>query len=86
MPLNEPFEADIPGYDAHDTSSGSSSGHCHLSIRDGYADVTEATCPDLICAKHRPISRQGEAIICLPNRIVIEVISSKQYDVDAVSE
>ena len=79
LPLDEPFEGDIAGY-------GSSSGFCHLSIHDGYADVTDATCPDLICAAHRPISLQGEAIICLPNRIVIEVVSRDDSDsIDAVS-
>ena len=44
-----------------------------LVIRDGKAYVETATCPDGICVGHRPISRKGESIVCLPHRIVITV-------------
>lgn len=44
-----------------------------LVIRDGKAFVETATCPDGICVGHRPISRKGESIVCLPHRIVITV-------------
>ena len=44
-----------------------------LVIQDGKAYVESATCPDGICAAHRPISRDGEAIVCLPHRVVITV-------------
>ena len=32
-----------------------------------------ASCPDGICAAHKPISREGESIVCLPHRVVITV-------------
>lgn len=44
-----------------------------LIIRDGKAHVETATCPDGICAAHKPISREGESIVCLPHRVVITV-------------
>lgn len=44
-----------------------------LVIQDGKAYVEWASCPDGICAAHRPIHRQGESIICLPNKVVIAV-------------
>lgn len=44
-----------------------------LVIREGKALVEEATCPDGICAAHKPISREGESIVCLPHRVVITV-------------
>ena len=44
-----------------------------LVIREGKAFVETATCPDGICVGHRPISRKGESIVCLPHRIVIKV-------------
>ena len=47
-----------------------------LIIRDGKAYVAEASCPDGICAAHRPISRRGESIVCLPHRVVITVRTS----------
>ena len=44
-----------------------------LIIRDGKAYVEYASCPDGICAALRPVSYGGESIICLPNKVVIEV-------------
>ena len=47
-----------------------------LVIREGKAFVETATCPDGICANHKPISREGESIVCLPHRVVITVRST----------
>lgn len=58
-----------------------------LIIKDGKAMVTEANCPDGICANHKPISREGESIICLPHKLVITVSNDKTEDneIDAVA-
>ena len=44
-----------------------------LVIKDGKAYVETATCPDGICAAHKPISREGESIVCLPHKVVVTV-------------
>ena len=56
-----------------------------LIIRDGRAFVESATCPDGICAAHHPISRNGESIICLPNRVVITVSTENQNPPDLIA-
>lgn len=43
-------------------------------IENGKARVTEADCPDGICKDYRPISYVGETIICLPHKVVIEIV------------
>ena len=48
-------------------------GYNILVIKDGKAYVSEASCPDGICSSHRPIRHNGESIICLPNKVVVEV-------------
>lgn len=48
-------------------------GYNILVIKDGEAYVSEASCPDGICSAHKPVSRDGESIICLPNEVVISV-------------
>ena len=48
-----------------------------LTIVDGQADMTEADCPDKICVDHIAISRAGESIVCLPHRIVVEIIAGE---------
>lgn len=49
-----------------------------LVIKDGKAYVERASCPDGICSSHKPISYGGESIICLPNKVVVEVTSTQQ--------
>ena len=51
-----------------------------LIIRDGRAYVETATCPDGICAAHRPVFRNGESIVCLPHRVVITVFTEQGTD------
>ncbi|MBQ9086040.1 MAG: NusG domain II-containing protein [Clostridia bacterium] len=48
-------------------------GRNTLVIRGGTAEVSDANCPDGLCAEHRAVSRDGESIVCLPNRLVITV-------------
>lgn len=56
-----------------------------LVIRDGTARVESATCPDGICAAHKPISREGESIVCLPHRVVITVQTSVGEEPDIIA-
>lgn len=58
--------------------------HCTLSLVDGSADVISSECPDKICRDHAPVSRNGEAIVCLPAKIVITIISDQNSDVDVI--
>lgn len=64
-PLSEDRVVDIP----------SESGHNRLIIQDGKAKMDTATCPDGICVAHYAIHRQGESIVCLPNKVVVTVTS-----------
>jgi len=51
-----------------------------LVIKNGQAYVETATCPDGICAGHKPISREGESIVCLPHKVVITVFATEEKD------
>ena len=55
-----------------------------LVIRDGAAWMEEADCPDKICISQGRISREGQAIICLPNRVTVTVVGGSQPGVDIV--
>lgn len=56
-----------------------------LVIKDGKADVTEADCPDKLCVKQNEINKNGETIVCLPHKVVVEVVSFKEAQLDAIS-
>lgn len=57
-----------------------------LEIRDGQADMTEASCPDRLCVEQKEISRQGEMLVCLPNKVTVEIRRGGQGEVDAVAD
>ncbi len=56
-----------------------------LVVKDGAADITDASCPDGICVNHRAISRQSETIVCLPNKVVVEIQNGEESDVDSMT-
>lgn len=56
-----------------------------LMVKDGAADITDASCPDGICVNHRAISRQSETIVCLPNKVVVEIQNGEESDVDSMT-
>lgn len=49
-------------------------------ISDGKVYMEHASCPDGICVSHRAIFRDGESIVCLPNRVVITVVTEDKTD------
>ena len=51
-----------------------------LVISDGKAYIEKATCPDGICVGHAPIFRDGESIVCLPQKVVVTVITNNSAD------
>ena len=57
-----------------------------LVISGGEADIVEAACPDKLCVRQKAIKYDGETIVCLPNRVVVEVISESSNGVDAVAQ
>ena len=71
FPLDEDLEFKIEGYE---------DGTNYLVIKDGEAFLTEASCPDLLCVHMGKISSQGQSIICLPNRVVVEIRDDNESD------
>lgn len=61
-------------------------GYVKVAVSEGKASVAQADCPDQICVSTGAISRPGQAVICVPYRVVVEVIGGKAWaDVDAVT-
>lgn len=44
-----------------------------IEIKNGRVDVTWAVCKNQICVNHKAISKKGEQIACIPNKILITV-------------
>lgn len=60
-------------------------GYNVLEIKEGKADITEASCPDGICVNHRAVSKQSQSIVCLPNKVVVEIESGEEAELDAIT-
>lgn len=56
-----------------------------LEIKDGEVKMKEADCPDQICVNQKAISKEGESIICLPNKIVVSIVGGQKNELDAVT-
>ena len=56
-----------------------------LCILNGEAYLIDATCPDHLCVKQGKISKEGETITCLPNKLTVTVFGGEKSDVDLVS-
>ncbi|MDF2486313.1 MAG: putative rane protein [Herbinix sp.] len=56
-----------------------------FEIKDGYVDMSDASCPDKICVNHKSIHYNNETIVCLPNKVVLEVMGSENSGVDAIA-
>lgn len=51
-------------------------GHTnHITIKDGQVSMSYSTCRNQVCVNTGAISKTKDAIVCLPNRVVVEIIS-----------
>ena len=56
-----------------------------VSIQNGEVSMKEADCPDQICVRQKAISKEGESIICLPNKVVVSIVGGEEKELDAVT-
>ena len=74
-PLGEDRQLTVPG----------PLGEEIIEIRGGEAFVQSSPCPDKICIQQGRISKPGQWIACLPNKVFIRVSGTSGDDVDLVS-
>ncbi|MCR5143789.1 MAG: NusG domain II-containing protein [Lachnospiraceae bacterium] len=55
-----------------------------LTIKDGKAYMSAANCPDHLCMKQGKIHQDKQTICCLPNKVVVTVISNEKNEYDSV--
>lgn len=55
-----------------------------LVIEDGRAYLSDANCPDKLCVHQGKISKTGEVITCLPNKLTVTVFGAEE-SVDLIS-
>ena len=63
---------------------GKNGGTNTLMIKDGYAWVSEASCPDGLCKNMGKIRNSSQSIICMHNEVVIRITGGEVSEIDAV--
>ena len=57
-------------------------GYNILKIEDGKADVISADCYSNDCVHQKKISKNGEMIVCLPHKMVVQITSYEESEND----
>ena len=57
-----------------------------IRIQDGAAYMEEANCPDGYCEEQGKISGRTQTIVCLPHKLVVEVLDADGLENDSASE
>ena len=76
IPLSENTEYKIEGTvpsELHVDGNNTEYNVNVIVIKDGKCHMESANCPDKLCVEQGEISKEGEAIICLPHRVVITI-------------
>lgn len=69
--------------DTEKTIHVSNGGTNTFEIRNQAIVMVHADCGDKTCVNTGKISRTGESIVCLPHRLVLEIIPERSADEDA---
>jgi len=57
-------------------------GTTYIEISGSRARVTYSDCPDKICVHSGWINKPGQMIVCLPNRVIVQMTSDMEQDID----
>ena len=67
------------------TVKGKDGTYNTFEIKDGFVDMLDASCPDKLCVNHSNIHYNNETIVCLPNKVVLQITGAGESEVDAVT-
>ncbi len=60
-------------------------GETRIMVENGSVWITDAPCPQKICQKMGKINRTGEMIVCIPNKVIIQVESGDDQAIDGIT-
>ena len=55
-----------------------------IQISGGAASMLDANCPDSYCLHQAPIMYTGQTIVCLPNRLVVQIRAAEEGEHDII--
>jgi hypothetical protein len=70
IPLSENREIEVEG----------PLGQSHIEIKDGKVRMLDSPCPLKICVKSGYIDDPNDIIVCLPNRVIVNITGEEKFD------
>ena len=61
-------------------------GMVRIRMENGHVWIEETPCPHQLCKKMGHISKAGETLVCIPNKVFIIIEGDSPSDVDAVTQ
>lgn len=56
-----------------------------VKVHDNGIEIIEADCETQVCVETKIANKNGQMIVCLPNKIVIKVIGGEEDELDGIS-
>jgi len=75
VPLSEERTVEVPG----------PLGETIVEVREGTTRVVSSPCPDKVCIAMGTASRPGEALVCVPNGVVVRIDGGRRGGPDATT-
>jgi hypothetical protein len=72
------FQGSFPGDENRVIDVEGPLGVTRVIIEDGEVWVEESPCREKICIKMGKIKRAGEQIVCVPNRVIVEIEGERE--------
>ena len=85
VPAPKQISSDGPSPDPNDEASAQYDYYNTVTISGGNVIVSEASCKNQVCVHHGQISKPGESIVCLPNRLVVSSESEEGGGYDSIT-
>lgn len=74
--LDKNFKKVVKGEDGENT----------IEMTEEGVRITHADCPDKICVHMPAISEPGEMIVCLPNKLLLEIVEDTSEGIDVINQ
>ena len=63
----------------------SNHGHIDISVTDGKVKIISASCQHKTCMELGTINRPGQSLVCIPNRLRVDIEGSSDIGVDGIT-
>lgn len=57
-----------------------------VHVEDSKVWITDADCPDKLCENMGKVSKDGQTLVCLPNRVIVQIEGGESADIDMLAQ